>query len=158
MVYFHFHFDGERIIRLIKFELCFELNFMCNNFTFFSRNKQIIVKTWLKYSSIVTFYVLDRIFEQIYLDITSNTVKLRKSRPEVFFQKGVLRNFAKFIRKHLCQCLFFNKVVDLRPAILLKKDSDTVDFLWILQKFLRTLFYIEPPVAVSGSLPNASIK
>ena len=25
--------------------------------------------------------------------------------------KGVLRNFAKFTRKHLCQSLFFNKVV-----------------------------------------------
>ena len=29
---------------------------------------------------------------------------------EVFCKKGVLRNFAKFIGKHLCQSLFFNKV------------------------------------------------
>ena len=29
--------------------------------------------------------------------------------------KGVLRNFAKFPRKHLCQSLFFNKVAGLRP-------------------------------------------
>ena len=29
---------------------------------------------------------------------------------EVFCRKGVLRNFAKFTGKHLCQSLFFNKV------------------------------------------------
>ena len=36
-------------------------------------------------------------------------------------KKGVLRNFAKFTGKHLCQSLFFNKVAGLRPATLLKK-------------------------------------
>ena len=45
----------------------------------------------------------------------------RSSRPEVFCEKGVLRNFAKFRGKHLCQSLFFNKVADLRPATLLTK-------------------------------------
>ena len=30
----------------------------------------------------------------------------RNSRPEVCCKKGVLRNFAKFIGKHLCQSLF----------------------------------------------------
>ena len=33
----------------------------------------------------------------------------RSSRPEVFSIKGVLRNFAKFTGKHLCQSLFFKK-------------------------------------------------
>ena len=30
-------------------------------------------------------------------------------RSEVFCKKGVLKNFAKFTGKHLCQSLFFNK-------------------------------------------------
>ena len=61
----------------------------------------------------------------------------RGSRPEVFYKKGVLRNFAKFSGKHLCQSLFFNKVAGLsiphenirkprhidKPATLLKRDS-----------------------------------
>ena len=34
----------------------------------------------------------------------------RSSRPEVFCKKRVLRNFAKFKGKNLCQSLFFNKV------------------------------------------------
>ena len=36
-------------------------------------------------------------------------------------RKGVLVNFAKFTGKHLCQSLFFNIVVGLRTATLLKK-------------------------------------
>ena len=38
----------------------------------------------------------------------------RSSRPVVFCKKVVLRNFAKFTGKHLCQYLFFNKV-DYNP-------------------------------------------
>ena len=36
--------------------------------------------------------------------------KTKSSRLEVFCRKGVLRNFAKFTGKHLCQTLFSNKV------------------------------------------------
>ena len=46
-------------------------------------------------------------------------------------KKGVLRNFAKFTGKHLCQSLFFNKVagLSLMPATLLKRDPGTGVFL-----------------------------
>ena len=37
----------------------------------------------------------------------------KEQLPEVFCKKGVLRNFAKFTGKHLCQSLFFNKVAGL---------------------------------------------
>ena len=61
---------------------------------------------------------------------------IRRSRPEVFCKKGVLRNFAKFTGKHLCQSLFFNKVAGLRSTTLLKKrDSGTGVFLRILPNF-----------------------
>ena len=36
--------------------------------------------------------------------------KLRSSRPEVFCKKVVLKNFAKFTEKHLCQSLFLIKL------------------------------------------------
>ena len=36
----------------------------------------------------------------------------RRSRPDVFCKKGVLRNFTKFIGKHLRWILYFNKVAD----------------------------------------------
>ena len=44
------------------------------------------------------------------LSTSEITAKHRSSRPEVFCEKGVLRNFAKFTGKHLCQGLFLNKV------------------------------------------------
>ena len=37
----------------------------------------------------------------------------RSSPPEVFYKKGVVKNFAKFKGKHLCQSLFLNKVAGL---------------------------------------------
>ena len=43
---------------------------------------------------------------------------LRSSRPEELCKKGVLRNFAKFIGKHLCRCLFFNKLAGLGISML----------------------------------------
>ena len=47
----------------------------------------------------------------------------RSSHQRCSIKKGVLRNFAKFTGKHLCQSLFFNKVAGLRPATLLKKET-----------------------------------
>ena len=46
---------------------------------------------------------------------------IRSSRPEAFYEKDVLRNFAKFTGKHLCHGLFFNKLAGPRPATLFKK-------------------------------------
>ena len=44
----------------------------------------------------------------------------RSSHQKCSVRKGVLRNFTKFIRKHMCQSLYFNKVAGLSPATLLK--------------------------------------
>ena len=41
----------------------------------------------------------------------------QKQPPEVFYKKGVLKNFAKFTGKHLCQTLFFNKVAGRRCSV-----------------------------------------
>ena len=40
-------------------------------------------------------------------------------------KKCVIRNFAKFTGKHLCQSLFFNKVADLWPQAcnFIKKEA-----------------------------------
>ena len=39
----------------------------------------------------------------------------RSNRPDMFHKKDVLKSFAKFTGKHLCQSLFFNKVAGHRP-------------------------------------------
>ena len=53
-------------------------------------------------------------------------VKCRSSRPEVFCKNGVLRNFVKLTRKHLCQSLFFNKVAGLRLKNILSYRTPLV--------------------------------
>ena len=51
--------------------------------------------------------------------------------------QGVLRDLEKFIGKHLCQSLFFNKVVGLRPATLLKKSMVAAPLPLILGRDLK---------------------
>ena len=60
-------------------------------------------------------------------------------------KKGVLRNFAQFTEKHLCQSLFFKKVAGLRPATLLKKRFWHRCFPVNFVKFPRTPFYRTHP-------------
>ena len=81
-------------------------------------------------------YIFDIFFGEIkgiilFIVFTVDKVprKNRSSRQEVFFKKGVFRNFAKFTGKHLCQSLFFNKVAGLSLQLYLKKDTGTSVFL-----------------------------
>ena len=61
----------------------------------------------------------------------------------MFCEKGVPRNFAKFLGKHLCQCLFFNKVAGFSLFFLLKKRLWHWCFPVNFAKFRRTLFLPE---------------
>ena len=51
----------------------------------------------------------------------TKSIPCRSCHSDLFCQKGVLKNFAKFTGKHLCQSLLSNKVADLRTAALLNK-------------------------------------
>ena len=62
--------------------------------------------------------------------------KFRSSHRRCSVKKGVLRNFAKFTGKHLCQSFFFNKVL----ATLLKKRLWHRCFPVNFAKFLRAPF------------------
>ena len=67
-------------------------------------------------------------------------LRYRSSHQGCSMKNSVLRNFTKLTGKHLCQSLFFNKVVGLRPATLLKKRLRHRCFLVNFAKFLRTPF------------------
>ena len=72
-----------------------------------------LLQVVLKYHCFTVF--TNKIFWQsILANVAASQIITRSSRPEVFYKKGVLRNFVKFIGKHLCQGLFFNKVAGLR--------------------------------------------
>ena len=57
----------------------------------------------------------------LFLSNFKPTTLIRSSHPEVFCKKRVLKYFAKFSEKHLCQNLSFNKIPNLRSGTLLKK-------------------------------------
>ena len=65
----------------------------------------------------------------------------QKKPPKVFYKKAVLKNFAIFTGKRLCWSLFLIKLQDSSPAFLLKRDSNTGLFLWILRNFKEHLFW-----------------
>ena len=50
--------------------------------------------------------VLQAIIENFIFHIFAILILSKSSHPEVFCKRGVLRNFAKFTGKHLCQSLF----------------------------------------------------
>ena len=59
----------------------------------------------------------------------------------MFFKIGVLKNFAIFPRKHLCQSYFLIKLQAWRSVTLLKRDSNTGVFLPVLWNFSERLFW-----------------
>ena len=68
----------------------------------------------------------------------------RSSHQRCSVRKGVLRNFAKFTGKHLCQVRFYNKVAGPEPVTLLKKRLWHRCFPMNIAKLLRTLFHRTP--------------
>ena len=60
--------------------------------------------------------------------MTFDCFGLRSSLPEVFFKKGVLRNFTKFTGKHLCQSLFF-KSCRTRACNFIQKETQACNFI-----------------------------
>ena len=86
------------------------------------------------------WFIIQQYVRKKLLEKSSNSCIHQKQPPEVFYKKGVLRNFVKFTGKHLCQSLFFNKVGGLRPAALSKKTLWHTCFPVNFEKFQRTPF------------------
>ena len=55
--------------------------------------------------------------------------KNRSRHRRCSLKKGVLKSFAKFTGKHLCQSLFFNKVEKFFKKLFHQRDSVTGAFL-----------------------------
>ena len=74
----------------------------------------------------------------------SNTINSRSSHRSCSVRKSVLRNFAKFTGKYLCQVLFYNKVACPEPATLSKKRLQHRYFPLNFARFPRTPFHRTP--------------
>ena len=79
-----------------------------------------------------------------------NRCKLRSGRLKVFCIKGILKNFEKFIGKHLCRSVFLIKCTASSLQRYWKGRSGSDVFLWTLRTFYEYLFWTTPWTAASG--------
>ena len=84
------------------------------------------------------------------LHIVQGLCPYRSSHSLMFSKIVVLKNFVIFTGKQLYWSLFLIKLQAWKTATLLKRDSNTCVFLWILQIFRNSLFYRTPAVAASA--------
>ena len=75
----------------------------------------------------------------------------RNSLPEVFFKVIILRSFAKFTGKNMCQNLFLDEDAGCRSATLLKKRLRQVFFCQCCKMFKNAFFTEHPRETASDS-------
>ena len=64
--------------------------------------------------------------------------------------RGVLKNFAKFTGKRLCQSIFFNKVADLRPADFIKRETVVQVFSCEFCEIFKNIFFYRTPLVTAS--------
>ena len=130
--------------KFLDFFICIWVRDGCKTFIKLAINDNFEDQDLLQRSTIITFLLLstaNAAFEQGFcLYLVSYYFIFRRSHRRCSVRKGVLKKFAKFIGKHLCQSLFFNNIAGLRPATLLKKRFSHRRFPVNFEKFLRTSF------------------
>ena len=65
--------------------------------------------------------------------IVNDIAKTRKQPPALFYEKGVLKNFAKFTKKLLRRSTFFNKVADHTFFTEYVQGTASEDYTMLLQ-------------------------
>ena len=70
-----------------------------------------------KERNLTSFYYIHVVYSWATELLRAGAEIYKSSRPEVFCKKDILRNFAKFIGKHLCQSLFKNTFIYRTPPV-----------------------------------------
>ena len=101
----------------------------------------------LIYISKISLWITASFLDQMRISkIEERSAYSRSNQRWCSVKKGVFRDFPKFIGKHVCQSLFFNK----ETATLLKKETLAQVFSCELYKiFIKTFFTEHLPTAAS---------
>ena len=91
-----------------------------------------IVKGFWTLASFAKSFIVDVLPGPKYLSIQCPEAAALKAVQQMFFKKGVLKNFTKFTEKHLCWILFFIKLQFQHRCFPVN-----------VAKLLRTAFFIE---------------
>ena len=104
----------------------------------------ILCSAWFKekhlqwspnFSKVTNMWILQNFSEQLPYRTPPEDYFCQKQQPEVSCKKDVLKIFSIFSEKHLFRNLFLIKLQTFRSENLLKRDSSTGVFLWILRNF-----------------------
>ena len=93
------------------------------------------VKKLISWSYIESSSVNRRILIANIAKVLRKFFKRQNSCSQIIFKIVILKDFSKFIRKHMCSGLFFITLQSCWSAIVLKRDSGAGVFLWILRIF-----------------------
>ena len=119
---------------LMKFWKWYILSFSCNNEVQVSQSYYLFTlfkscfRPTPKWNVMLTSFILMAWWSII-------LVILRRSLLLMFYKIVTVENLAKVTGKHMCRSPFFDKVVGLKLARSLKKDSNKDVFILILQNF-----------------------
>ena len=69
----------------------------------------------------------------------------------MFYKTIVLKNFAVFIKKYLCWCLFLNKYADLQVCNFIKKETPTQAFSCEYSQILKNTYFEEEHLWMAAS-------
>ena len=114
---------------------------MCAHFYIFFIFEDVTIYTSLLkmfcFSHLITRVSYETVFMEMLwrLCVSLLWVKSRSSRRKSSIKRAILKSFAIFTEKQLCWSLFLKKLLAFRPAILLKRDTNTDAFLWTLRIF-----------------------
>ena len=99
------------------------------------------------YISYICYFAsyIEVILQIFFQKIIVKHITKRSSHQGCSVKKGVLRNFAKFTGKHLCQNLFFLIKLQASACNSIKKEALAQSCPVNFAKFLSTPFYRTPP-------------
>ena len=127
-------------LKYVQFRSCVHYDISLMRFSYFCWFPlRILEKHRRRKRYVIIYLVREQNLLKNYYFLSPDTeeyahVRARSSHRRCFSKKDFFENFAKFIGKHLCQSLFFNKVAGLRHMCL------PVNF----AQFLRTPFFRTP--------------
>ena len=94
---------------------------------------------------ITLFYLCFSNFRDSSSDIGAMINIYKSSCPGEFCKTVVLKNFAKFTRKHLCHYLFLIELLAEACYLIKKVNLGTSTFLWVSWNFKNIFYYIVHP-------------
>ena len=118
-----YQFIFNVIWKIKKFKESQELNELGHLLNDYGNRSDLLRVLKLFRKNLVDSSVQNYVIKVAQMSTEPITFSVPKQPPEVFYKKGILKNFSKFIGKHLFQSLFFNKVVGLQACNSIKKET-----------------------------------